>query len=240
MLMEFLVRRDARGRLVPDAHGARCVVAVPFLTTVPIRRKDRAMSKVVAIMSMSLDGYVADPNDGVAEVFDWYMHSGNVEFHTGGSDPMTFKVSEPSAAHLRALWSELGAVLTGRRTFEVADGWGGNHAWGPAFVLTHEIPAGWPRPNSTVHFVTDGIQSAVKQAKAAAGANSVAVHGADTIQQLLNAGLLDEMSIDIAPVLLGSGVRLFENLTQIPTVLGDPIVTAAPGVTHVRYAVHKA
>ena len=67
------------------------------------------MSKVVALMSMSLDGYVADPNDGVAEVFDWYMHSGDVEFHTGGSDPMTFKVSGPSAEHLRALWSPVDA-----------------------------------------------------------------------------------------------------------------------------------
>src|SRR5215208_3335875 len=148
------------------------------------------MSKVVAIMSMSLDGYVADRNDGVAEVFDWYMNSGNVEFHTGGSDPMTFNVSEPSAKHLRGLWSELGAVLTGRRTFEVADGWGGNHAWGPAFVVTHHIPAGWPRPNSTFHIVTDGIESAVNPANAAAARRSGAVHGADTIQQLLNAGLL--------------------------------------------------
>ena len=72
------------------------------------------MSKVVAIMSMSLDGFVADRNDGVAEVFDWYLTSGDVEFHTGGSDPMTFKVSTPSAEHLRGLWSGLGAVLTGR------------------------------------------------------------------------------------------------------------------------------
>ncbi len=124
------------------------------------------MSKMVAVMSMSLDGYVADLNDGVAEVFDWYFNSGDVEFHTGGADPMTFKVSGPSAEHLRGLTSGLGAVLTGRRTFDVAGGWGGNHAWGPAFVLTHHIPAGWPRPNSTVHFVTDGIESAVKQAKA--------------------------------------------------------------------------
>jgi len=81
------------------------------------------MSKVVAIMSMSLDGFVADLNDGVAEVFDWYVNSGDVEFHTGGSDPMTFKVSGPSAEHLRGLWSGLAAVLTGRRTFDVAHGW---------------------------------------------------------------------------------------------------------------------
>jgi dihydrofolate reductase len=197
------------------------------------------MSKLVAIMSMSLDGYVADRNDGVGEVFDWYFHSGDVEFRTGGSDPMTFRVSEPSAKHLRDLWSELGAVLTGRRTFEVAQGWNGNHGWGPAFVVTHDIPDGWPRPNSTVHFVTDGLESGVKQAKAAARGKSVGVHGADTIQQLLNAGLLDEISVDIAAVFLGSGVRFFDHLTGTPAVLGDPTVIAGVGVTHLRYPVRK-
>lgn len=198
------------------------------------------MSKVVAIMSMSLDGYVADLNDGVGEVFDWYFNSGAVEFPAGGADPMTFQVSAPSAVHLRALWSELGAVLTGRRTFDKAGGWGGNHAWGPAFVLTHDIPAGWPRPNSTVHFVTDGLESAVRQAKAAAAGKAVGVHGADTIQQLLNAGLLDELSVDIAAVLLGSGVRLFDHLAGTPAVLGNPTVIAGVGVTHLRYPVRKA
>lgn len=95
------------------------------------------MSKVVAIMSMSLDGYVADRHDGVADMFDWYFASGDVAFDTGGADPMTFRVSGPSAEHLRGLWAELGAVLTGRRTFDVAHGWGGHHAWGPAFGVTH-------------------------------------------------------------------------------------------------------
>src|SRR6185503_16276164 len=198
------------------------------------------MSKVVAIMSISLDGYVADLNDGVAEVFDWYFNSGDVEFRTGGADSMTFKVSGPSAEHLRRLASGLGAMLTGRRTFEKADGWGGNHSWGPAFVLAHQIPAGWPRPNSTVHFVTDGIESAVKQAKAAAAGKSVGVHGADTIQQCLNAGLLDEISVDIAAVLLGSGIRLFDHLAGTPAFLGNPAVIAGVGVTHLRYPVRKA
>ena len=198
------------------------------------------MSKVVAIMSMSLDGYVADLDDGVGEVFDWYFNSGDVDFHTGGSDPMTFKMSGPSAEHLRDLWSGLGAVLTGRRTFDKAEGWGGNHAWGPAFVVTHRIPDGWPRPNSTVHFVTDGIQSAVSQAKVAAGGKSVGVHGADTIQQLWNGGLLDEISVDIAAVFLGSGIRLFDHLVGTPAVLGSPTVIPGVGVTHLRYPVRKA
>lgn len=197
------------------------------------------MSKVVAIMSMSLDGFVADPKDGVAELFDWYFSSGDVEFHTGGSDPMTFKVSGPSAEHLRTLWSELGAVLTGRRTFDVAHGWGGNHAWGPAFVLTHHIPAGWPRPGSSVHFVTEGIERAVQQAKAAAAGKSVGVHGADTIRQCLNVGLLDEIHLDIVPVLLGSGIRLFHRL-ETKVVLGDPTVIPGVGVTHLRYPVRRA
>ena len=198
------------------------------------------MSNVVAIMSMSLDGYVADVNDGVAEVFDWYLNSGDVDIHTGGSAPMTFSVSEQSAEHLRALTSELGAMLTGRRTFDAAQGWGGNHAWGPAFVLAHHLPDGWPRPDSTVHFVTDGIESAVNQAKAAAAGKSVGVHGADTIQQCLNAGLLDELHIDVAAVLLGSGVRLFDHLVGMPAVLGDPRVIPGVGVTHLRYPVRKA
>ena len=197
------------------------------------------MSKVIAIMSMSLDGFVADREDGVGEVFDWYFNSGNVEVRSGGSDPMTFRMSQASAAHFLDLTSGLGAVLTGRRTFDVAGGWGGNHGWGPAFVLTHEIPAGWPRPDSSVHVVTDGIESAVAQAKVAAGGKSVGVHGADTIQQLLNTGLLDELAIDIAAVLLGSGVRLFEHLDVAPTLLGNPTVIAGVGVTHVRYQVQK-
>jgi dihydrofolate reductase len=187
---------------------------------------------------MSLDGYVADLNDGVAEVFDWYFTSGEVEIHAGGSDPMTFHVSRPSADHLTAFISETGAVLTGRRTFDKAEGWGGNHAWGPAFVLTHHIPDGWPRPDSTVHFVTDGIESAVQQAKTAAAGKSVAVHGADTIQQCLNAGLLDEIQVDIAAVLLGSGIRLFDHLAAAPIVLGNPTVIPGVGVTHLRYPVH--
>jgi dihydrofolate reductase len=200
------------------------------------KTRKQEMSKVIALMSMSLDGYVADLNDGVAEVFDWYASSGDVEIRTGGADARTFHVSQPSADHLHGLISELGAMLTGRRTFDKAEGWGGNHAWGPAFVLTHEIPDGWPRPDSTVYFVRDGIESAVSQAKTAAAGKSVGVHGADIIQQCLNAELIDEIHVDIAAVLLGSGVRLFDRLADTPIVLGNPTVIAGIGVTHLRYS----
>jgi hypothetical protein len=111
-------------------------------------------------------------------------------------------------------------------------------------VITHRNllanTAGWPRPNSACAFVTDGIESAVNQAKAAAAGKSVGVHGADTIQQCLNAGLLDEIHVDIAAVLLGSGVRLFDHLAGTPAVLGNPTVIPGVGVTHLRYPVRKA
>ena len=93
------------------------------------------MSKVVAVMSMSLDGFVADADGGLAEVFGWNF-SGDVEVDTGGADPMRLAdISSPAPTTSGRCRPGLGAVLTGRRTFESADGWGGNHAWGPAFVL---------------------------------------------------------------------------------------------------------
>jgi dihydrofolate reductase len=194
------------------------------------------MTKLIALMSMSLDGYVADSNDGLEEVLDWYFSSGDVEVPlASGTSGMTFHVSAPSAEHLRSLVSEIGAMLTGRRTFEVADGWNGQHPWDvPAFVVTHQVPEGWPREGSTVQFVTDGIESAVARAKAAATPKSVGVHGARTIQQCLDAGLLDEIHVDLAAVLLGGGVRLFDGLAN-RVVLGDPTVVAGVGVTHLRY-----
>src|SRR6266550_1126999 len=150
----------------------------------PCRERSYTLTKVVAIMSMSLDGYVADANDGVAEVFDWYF-AGDVEVSTASTTSgMTFHVSAPSADHLRGLQTEVGAMLTGRRTFEAADGWGGQHPWDvSAFIVTHHVPEGWPRPGSTVQFVTDGIESAVARARSAAGPKSVGVHGAQRIRQ---------------------------------------------------------
>ena len=199
------------------------------------------MTKVVAIMSMSLDGYVADANDGVDEVFDWYF-SGDVDVPTASTrSGFTFHVSAPSADHLRGLMAEVGAMLTGRRTFDLADGWDGQHPFDvPAFVVTHEVPDGWPRPGSTVQFVTDGIESAVARAKSAAGSRTVGVHGAQTIQQCLDAGLLDEIHIDLTAVLLGGGVRLFDHLADTPVVLGNPTVVTGVGVTHLRYPVHTS
>ena len=196
------------------------------------------MTRVVAFMSMSLDGYVADVEDGVSEVFDWYF-AGDVDVPT--SNPgFTFHVSEASAEYLRALMGEVGAMLTGRRTSDRAEAWGGQHPFGvPAFVVTHQMPEGWPRSDSAVHFITDGLESAVAQAKAAAGDKIVGMHGPDTIRQCLDAGLLDEIRVDLVPLLLGSGIRLFDRVENAPLTLGNPTVVEGVGVTHLSYPVPK-
>ena len=199
------------------------------------------MTKVIAIMSMSLDGYVADPNDGVAEVFDWYF-SGDVEIPMPiATSDFTFHVSAPSADHVRGLMAEVGAFLTGRRTFERADGWGGRHPMDvTTVVLTHRLPEDRPAADENFVFVTEGIEAAVAAARKIAGDKNVIVNGGQMAQQALDAGLLDEIGVDVVPVLLGAGTPFFPSLGIKPVQLEGPIsVVQGLGVTHLTYRVKK-
>ena len=206
------------------------------------------MSKVVLELSMSLDGFIAGPNDspenglgdGGDALFKWYS-SGDTDFPLPGTD-MVFKISRASAEFLRPSWLNIGASVAGRRTFDIAHGWGGNPPGGadaPHFVVTHTIPQEWIKPGSPFTFVTDGVESAVRQAKEAAGNKNVDLMGASIAQQCLKAGLLDEIQIDLAPVLLGGGVRLFDHLDTAPIELEPLAVVQGLGVTHLRYRVVK-
>ncbi len=206
------------------------------------------MSKVVLELSMSLDGFIAGPNDspenglgdGGDALFKWYS-SGDTDFPLPGTD-MVFKISRASAEFLRPSWLNIGASVAGRRTFDIAHGWGGNPPGGadaPHFVVTHTIPQEWIKPGSPFTFVTDGVESAVRQAKDAAGNKNVDLMGASIAQQCLKAGLLDEIQIDLAPVLLGGGVRLFDHLDTAPIELEPLAVVQGLGVTHLRYRVVK-
>lgn len=157
------------------------------------------MGKVIAGMSMSLDGYINDHN-GTVEMF----YSDFKELH----DVPTFQ----------EMIKNTGAVVMGRHVYEMADpfSWANDdyEFQTPIFVLTHTPPAKYPKGNGrlTFSFVTDGIESAISQAKKAASNKDIQVIGANTIQQCLNAGLCDELQIDIMPILLGKGLRLFENI----------------------------
>jgi dihydrofolate reductase len=206
------------------------------------------MSKVVLELSMSLDGFIAGPNDspdnglgdGGEALFKWYS-SGDTDFPLPGTN-MVFKISRASAEFLRPSWLNIGASVTGRRTFDIAHGWGGNPPGGMDshyFVVTHTVPQEWVKPGSPFTFVTDGVESAVEKAKNAAGDKNVDLMGASIAQQCLKVGLLDEIQIDLAPVLLCGGVRLFDHLDTAPIELEPLAVVQGLDVTHLRYRVVK-
>jgi dihydrofolate reductase len=192
------------------------------------------MSSSVLFMSMSLDGYIAGPNDrpdnpggdgaAVERLHAWgYTSAGEV------------RRSGP-AGEMVAAMEATGAVVAGRRTVEQVDHWGGDHHGMPVFVPSQRPPGPTVANYSRVTYVSDGIASAMSKAKAAAGGRDVMVHGAYTAQRALEAGVLDELQIHQVPVLLGAGRRLFDVL---PTRIELEIVRVvdSPDATHIRYRV---
>jgi dihydrofolate reductase len=192
------------------------------------------VARVVAALSMSLDGFIAHLDDDVEHLFDWY-DNGEVDVHWPGNE-MVSHVSPASAAYLRDGIAQTGALVVGRRLFDYTQGWGGRHPFGVrVFVVTHRVPPGWPRADAPFTIVTDGLETAVAQAKQVAGDKTVGVAGPNVIQQCLNAQLLDELTIELVPVLLGEGIRFFDNLTNRPVMFENPTVIEGDRVTHLTY-----
>lgn len=194
------------------------------------------MSASVLYMSMSLDGYIAGPNDSP----DNPGGDGFIRLHEWGLTPdLQRHRTDGPAGQVNDEYNATGAVLSGRRTAEQANHWGGNHHGVPIFVVSHRGPdssvaADFP----SVTYVTDGIESAMRQAKAAAGERDVLVHGAYTAQRALEAGVLDEIQIHQIPVLLGGGLRQFDVL---PARIELDIVRVidTPDATHIRYRIRR-
>lgn len=193
---------------------------------------------------MSLDGFIAGPNasweqplgDGGEQLFAWYF-SGDTDYEVPGSD-MVLKTSPVSAGLIRAFHGTIGALVMGRRTFDIMNGWGGRAPLDvPVFIVTHTAPQEWVSEGSPFTFVTDGVESAVEQAKAVAGNKDVSVGNASIVQQCLKAGLLDEIHIDLVPLLLGDGTRLFEHFDNELPELECVRSVDALGVTHLTYRV---
>ena len=203
------------------------------------------MGKVVFNMTMSLDGFVAGPNDnpenglgdGGDSLFKWYF-GGDTEIPISDGN-MVLKVSSQSAEILKESFKTYGAGVWGRRTFDIAHAWGGHPPGSPCFIVTHDIPQEWVYEGSLFTFVTDGVESAIRKAKKAAGDKHVVICTASILQQCLNAGLMDEIHVDVAPLLLGNGVRLFDHLNIAPIELESIRVVDAPGVTHLGFRVVK-
>ena len=191
------------------------------------------MSKVISGISMSLDGFVTGPNVSREQQLG------------DGGDVLHRWLWQPDAQDaelLDAMGADVGSILMGRRSYDLAEGeggWGDGGPAGPApcFVLTHNPPdPATVRAPSVFTFVTDGIHSAVDQARTAAAGKVVGVHGASAAQQCLAAGLMDEVLISLAPVLLGSGTRLFDHLGgQVSLERTDVVPTH--NATHLRFKV---
>ena len=180
------------------------------------------MGKVFLDMAVSLDGFISGPNNSDGGLHNWY-----------------FSETDKSLQILEELQSGIGAMILGARAFgDSPDGFDTPYKI-PHFVLTHTPRATVSRDGAEFNFVTDGIHSALEQAKAAAGDKDVCIAGgANTAQQFLNAGLLDEIQLHLVPVMLGDGVRLLEHFgTGIK--LEHSRVIEAPLATHLRYRVVK-
>jgi dihydrofolate reductase len=197
------------------------------------------MATVITQASMSLDGYIADPSDNVGPLFDWY---GNGDVEVTGADPdRVFRVSAASADYLRRAWANAAAGVIGRRLFDITNGWNGRPPVGEAvFVVTHRPPRDWDFPDAPVTFVTDGVASAVAQAKEVAGDRIVSVNPGNVGGQAFQAGLVDEVLVDLVPVVFGAGVRYFGDYAGSPLLLGNPEVVQGDRVTHLRYQVRRA
>jgi dihydrofolate reductase len=199
------------------------------------------MATVLAGFTMSLDGFIAHPDDSTEGLFGWF-DSGDTEVVLP-SGKMNVRLSPASAMVMRDIWERVGAIVVGRRMFDIAHGWGGCHPLdAPVFVVSHSIPEGWPRDDAPFTFVTgvtDAVERAIEQAKEVAGDKLVIVAGANVAQQALKAGLVDELELDLVPVLLGRGIRAFEYLGVEPIELERIIAVPAPEVTHLRFRVRR-
>ena len=196
------------------------------------------MSKVIAGFSMSLDGFVADPDDGTEHVFKWYSAGGaDAEVMAGGQ---ATGMTREAAELIEEAGRSAGVLVTARRTFDIAHAWGGKHPMDvPMVVVTHRIPQEWVnREGSPFTFVTEGVPKAIDVAREIAGDKDVVVGAPSITQQCLQLGLLDAIHIDLTPVVLGRGIRLFDHLTK-PIELLVTEASGNPHVTHITYRVIK-
>lgn len=194
------------------------------------------MGRVLMGATVSVDGFIADEDDGVGPLFDWYGN-GDVVVTLGDPD-RAFRVSAASARYVRGAWSGVRATVIGRRLFDLTDGWNGVPAVGDhVVVVTHAPPTDWPFPDAPFTFVTDGVASAVARARELAGDGDVSVAAGDVGGQALAAGLVDEVHAELVPVVFGRGRPFFGPSDVGRHLLEDPEVVVGDRVLHLAYRV---
>jgi dihydrofolate reductase len=194
---------------------------------------------------VSVDGFIADADDQVGPLFDWYAN-GDIELVEGG----TLKVSRTSAGYIQPMWASIGSMVIGRHLFDITNGWDGSPPAGEhVIVVSHRPkPDGWqpegrgpdphPHRRASYHFI-DGVAPAIAKAKELAGEGTVTVAAGDVGGQAFALGLVDEVAMDVVPVVFGSGKRYFGSV-DAQHLLEDPhIVVQGCRVQHLRYRVRR-
>jgi dihydrofolate reductase len=194
---------------------------------------------------VSVDGFIADKNDDVGSLHDWYFN-GDTPITEGGGQPYdhsvagsAFKVSRASAQYVRPMWEAIGTIVMGRNLFDLVNGWEGQPPAGDhVVVVSHRPrPEGW-HPEASYHFADD-VTAAIGKAQELAGERIVAVNAGEVGGQILAAGLVDEVAMDVVPVVFGSGKRYFGSIDG-QHLLEDPhVVIQGDRVLHLRFKVRR-
>lgn len=209
-------------------HGERCSVGTVIMHNV-----------------VSVDGFIADRNDDVGPLHEWYFsgdtpiidHDDATFDHSG--EGVGFRVSAASAAYVRSMWESIGVIVMGRHLFDLVNGWEGDPPSGDhVVVVSHRPkPAGW-HPEASYHFVDD-VTSAIATAHDLAGERTIAVNAGEVGGQILEAGLVDEVAMDVVPVVFGTGKPFFGRI-EGQHLLDDPhTVIQGDRVLHLRFRVRR-
>ena len=207
------------------------------------------MGKVIMHNVVSVDGFIADDNDDVGPLHEWYF-SGDTPIIAGRAEPNdeqfdhsgagnAFKVSRASSDYVRAMWQEIGVIVMGRHLFDLINGWEGQPPTGDhVVVVSHRPkPEGW-HPEASYHFVGSAT-AAIGKAQELAGERTIAVNAGDVGSQIFAAGLVDEVAMDVVPVVFGSGKRYFAGI-DAQHLLEDPhVVIPGNRVLHLKFKVRR-
>ncbi|MFF0148983.1 dihydrofolate reductase [Amycolatopsis sulphurea] len=204
------------------------------------------MGAVILHSVVSVDGFIADENDAVGPLHEWYF-AGDTPIipppddqrydHSGTGSG--FRVSSASAGYVREMWESIGTIVMGRTLFDLVNGWEGQPPAGDhVVVVSHRPkPAGW-HPEASYHFV-DGVPAALAMAEELAGERTVAVNAGEVGGQALAAGFVDEVAMDVVPVVFGSGKRYFGGIQGQHLLAGPHVVIQGEGVLHLKFKVRR-
>ena len=239
-LFEGLLCRADRARAHADSRGENGVTHMHYRVATPDEAKGRDMGKTIMGAVVSLDGFMADDNDGVGPLFDW-LGNGDVAWSFPGSDDQA-RTTQASADFMLDLYGDMAANVIGRRVFDMTNGWNGKPAAGEhVFVVTHRPPTDWEYADTAPFTFVDGVEKAITAAKEFAGDRVVDVAAGQIGGQALKLGLIDQVVVNQVPVVFGSGRPFFATggLAE-PLLLENPTtVVQGDRVTHLVYDVSR-